>query len=230
MVLVLTTRRCRGGVPRPHLTFLLQVRVSRGKQASGSVIPRPEVLLQRRKPRPLPGADRLSVPQRCLTCFLRISSQLLGTVHVACCGDAAASGCRRQRHANGRGRAADIHSRRPSDSSALLARRAASENGSSTGGSNASAALLPSFPYSISRSANVAPGTGWRSGACRLPRLTDAVCRFRGSSCIVGTYSSQLRSDLICILGGLTLQWGSVSVPCLGWWATCSGRHLMINM
>ncbi len=71
VALVLTTRRCRNWVPRPHMSFHLQVRVSRGKQASGSVIPRPEVLLQRRKPRPLPGADGLSVPQCCLTCFLR---------------------------------------------------------------------------------------------------------------------------------------------------------------
>lgn len=34
-----------------------QVRVTRGKKASGSIVPRPEVLKQRRKPRPLPGAQ-----------------------------------------------------------------------------------------------------------------------------------------------------------------------------
>ena len=31
--------------------------MSRGKKASGSVIPRPEILKMRQKPRPLPGAD-----------------------------------------------------------------------------------------------------------------------------------------------------------------------------
>lgn len=32
-----------------------KVRVTRGKKASGSIVPRPEILKQRRKPRPLPG-------------------------------------------------------------------------------------------------------------------------------------------------------------------------------
>lgn len=40
-----------------------KVRVTRGKKASGSVVPRPEILKQRRKPRPLPGPKDTSVAE-----------------------------------------------------------------------------------------------------------------------------------------------------------------------
>ena len=42
-----------------HLTSLrdlyMQVRITKGKLASGSIVPRPEILRQRRVPKPLPG-------------------------------------------------------------------------------------------------------------------------------------------------------------------------------
>ena len=109
-------------------------------------------------------------------------SLLIGGRHVACCVDSAASGCRCQRHADGRGCAADIYSWRPSDSSPLPARRAASESGS-VSGRVASAAILPSISHSGNSAANIAASTCWRASACRLPRPEDAVCGIRGSSC-----------------------------------------------
>ena len=74
----------QGSAPAFDTSVYMQVRVSRGKQASGSVIPRPEVLLQRRKPRPLPGADGLFVPQRDVRYCLKPARCCVLSL-VACC-------------------------------------------------------------------------------------------------------------------------------------------------
>jgi hypothetical protein len=46
-----------------------KVRVSRGQEASGSVIPRPEILKERRKPRPIICMFFLSQPTILFICF-----------------------------------------------------------------------------------------------------------------------------------------------------------------
>ena len=60
----ITRRRslCVGGL----LTYMLilQVRVTKGKLASGSVVPRPEILKQRRVPLPLIGEKVVDAPNR----------------------------------------------------------------------------------------------------------------------------------------------------------------------
>lgn len=47
----------------------LQVRVTKGKLASGSIVPRPEILRLRRTPKPLQGAPCLRCIQACLVLF-----------------------------------------------------------------------------------------------------------------------------------------------------------------
>lgn len=49
--------------PTNSLPILKQVRVTKGKLASGSIVPKPDILLQRRKPRPLPGDKDTSLAE-----------------------------------------------------------------------------------------------------------------------------------------------------------------------
>ena len=57
----------------PEVFWLLQVRVTRGRKASQSIVPRPEILKERRKPIPLPGQLPLvtAIGRGCCACSTR---------------------------------------------------------------------------------------------------------------------------------------------------------------